>query len=377
VMKKFLASVCAAALIAGPAFAQQAGPQPFTPIATTTFPGKVQPDGSTITITAAGVISSSGGGSGCTVSGTVNQTVSNNGSSGCQSDATTITTGGTIVDPANGAASSPALLLTGAVATGSGTTSWPLLYVNPGSTATTTLSTSGTLIGAQAAGGFGGNLLDMQSGGTDEFKVAGNGTVTIGGSVTLGNNSGGSTLEISGRVFLSTPASATLQLGATDAASPVAQTLQVQNVVAGTSNTAGAAMLINGSKGTGTGVGGSITIQTASAGTTGSAQNALSPALTLDTTQFAILGSGTPTCGTGCASIAAGATNQRMVMTTGTAQTSAAVAFSKTLTTPPVCVATQQSATPVGMGFSAISTSGFTLTFLSALTAGVVDVICQ
>jgi hypothetical protein len=76
-------------------------------------------------------------------------------------------------------------------------------------------------------------------------------------------------------------AAANLRLGAADAAAPVAQTLSVQSVVAGTTNTAGANLTITGSQGTGTGAGGSIVFQVAPAGSTGTAQNALSTALTI------------------------------------------------------------------------------------------------
>jgi hypothetical protein len=79
-------------------------------------------------------------------------------------------------------------------------------------------------------------------------------------------------------------AAANLQLGAADAAAPVAQTLSVQSVVAGTSNTAGTNFTIDGSQGTGTGAGGSLIFRVAPAGSSGSAQNALSTALTIATT---------------------------------------------------------------------------------------------
>ena len=83
-------------------------------------------------------------------------------------------------------------------------------------------------------------------------------------------------------LFLTRRAAANLRLGAADAAAPVAQTLSVQSVVAGTTNTAGANLTITGSQGTGTGVGGSIIFQVAPAGSTGTAQNALATTLTLD-----------------------------------------------------------------------------------------------
>jgi len=82
-------------------------------------------------------------------------------------------------------------------------------------------------------------------------------------------------------VFLERVAATTLRHGAPDAASPVAQTVGVQNVVAGTSNTAGAAWTFAGSQGSGTGAGGSILFKTAPAGSTGSTQNSLVTALSI------------------------------------------------------------------------------------------------
>jgi len=77
-------------------------------------------------------------------------------------------------------------------------------------------------------------------------------------------------------------AAANIAFGTTDAASPVAQTLSVQNVVGGTSNTAGATWTLAGSRGTGTGAGGSIIFQTAPAGSSGTTQNTLSAAFTIN-----------------------------------------------------------------------------------------------
>jgi hypothetical protein len=74
---------------------------------------------------------------------------------------------------------------------------------------------------------------------------------------------------------------ATFRLGLADAATAVAQTLSVQSVVAGTSNTAGANFSINGSRGTGTGAGGSLLLRTAPAGSSGTAQNALVTAVAI------------------------------------------------------------------------------------------------
>lgn len=109
------------------------------------------------------------------------------------------------------------------------------------------------------------------------------------GNLSFTNSSGDNPLMLFGKnvgiggsdVILSRAAASTLQHGAADAASPVAQTIQVQSVVAGTTNAAGADLTINASRGTGTGAGGKIIFQVAPAGTTGSAQNALAAAVTI------------------------------------------------------------------------------------------------
>lgn len=108
------------------------------------------------------------------------------------------------------------------------------------------------------------------------------GTTDVNGGVTgrLLYDNGGTLGEA-----LLTYSAANLQLGAADAASPVAQLLSVQSVSTGTSNTAGVNLTIAGSKGTGTGIGGSIIFQTASAGASGSTPNALSNAWALDSNQ--------------------------------------------------------------------------------------------
>jgi len=87
-------------------------------------------------------------------------------------------------------------------------------------------------------------------------------------------------------LYLSRANTATLQLGAADAAAPVAQTLQVQSVVAGTSNTAGTNWTLKGSAGTGNAAGGSIIFQVAPAGSSGTAQNTYATALTVNSSGF-------------------------------------------------------------------------------------------
>lgn len=91
-------------------------------------------------------------------------------------------------------------------------------------------------------------------------------------------------------LFLERAGAANLRLGGPDAASPVAQTVSVQNVIAGTSNTAGANLTLSGSQGTGTGAGGSVIIRVAPAGSTGTSQNALADALTVTSDKSATFG---------------------------------------------------------------------------------------
>jgi len=165
-------------------------------------------------------------------------------------------------------------------------------------------------------------LMDLQKGSVSQFSVSKSGVVNATGSITgagISATSGGSgviqlsststygthmardyvvswgnnaTLNGSLDLIFGRRAAANLRFGAADAAAPVAQTLSVQSVVAGTTNTAGTALTITGSQGTGTGAGGTIIFQVAPAGSSGSAQNALATALTINADKSATFGSG-------------------------------------------------------------------------------------
>ena len=111
----------------------------------------------------------------------------------------------------------------------------------------------------------------------------------------LGMGPGGSTVR---DTFFGRAGAANSRFGAADAAAPIAQTISVQNVVTGTSNTAGANTTFMGSQGTGTGVGGSLIFQVAPAGLTGTAVNALATALTIDSTKLATFTGGITVAGT-------------------------------------------------------------------------------
>lgn len=159
-------------------------------------------------------------------------------------------------------------------------------------------------------------LIDLQNGGQTRFSVAKEGQAALIGP-TSSNFAGiylarqGEANSMFGFAFQNTSypavyfgpggatafdtnfgrvAARTIQLGAYDAAAALAYTLQVMNVSTGTSNTAGANFTINGSRGTGTGAGGSIIFQVAPAGTTSSTQNPLAAALTIYSNKTVVVG---------------------------------------------------------------------------------------
>lgn len=82
---------------------------------------------------------------------------------------------------------------------------------------------------------------------------------------------------------LTNPGSAdgTLQFGTADAAAPAAQTLKFQDVIAGTSNTAGVNATIQLPGSTGNAIGGSLLIQGTAAGGSGTGKNAQATVFTL------------------------------------------------------------------------------------------------
>lgn len=138
--------------------------------------------------------------------------------------------------------------------------------------------------------------------GTSNFggtTVSASGAFTFNNTLDFGNNATSRILNIrfgvSSDTVLSAPTAATLQLGNLDAASPISQTLRAQSVVGGTSNVAGVNTVIDLSAGTGTGIGGNLTINGAPHSTTGSTQNAPSPILTLNGDTLAATFSGTLT----------------------------------------------------------------------------------
>jgi hypothetical protein len=146
------------------------------------------------------------------------------------------------------------------------------------------------------ASASGSLLLDLQVGGSSKFSVSKAGSANaqdvfaasgVYAPTVIQITAAAGRFDIGGDVYLTRAAAASLRLGAADAAAPVAQTLGVQSVVAGTTNTAGTNFTIKGSAGTGTGAGGSLIFQVAPAGSSGTSQNAFATALTIDSTRLA------------------------------------------------------------------------------------------
>jgi hypothetical protein len=120
------------------------------------------------------------------VAGSTGQLVYNNagaysGLSGVTTDGTDVTLAGRFISSLNGAASAPPGTFTGTWFTGgTATTTKPQVLIEPTGTTSTAWSTSGTGLGVNAASGFSGRLLDLQTNGTSRAVVTGAGDVGIG-----------------------------------------------------------------------------------------------------------------------------------------------------------------------------------------------------
>ena len=171
---------------------------------------------------------------------------------------------GALINSTNGAASTPVVSLTGTTFTGgTATTTKPTLIVEPTGTTSTGWSTAGTLIGANAATGFTGNLIDLQLAGVSKFSVSSAGGITTPQLANTANQS-----SISGTIF------------ETDGNGPKVRSNGAQYTLA-TSN----GVFLYASAATPQGVG---------VGTLGLGSNASSPDVFLNRSAAANLGLGTP-----------------------------------------------------------------------------------
>ena len=117
------------------------------------------------------------------VAGSTGQVTYNN--AGAQAGLTSANIGSTgeINISLAGAASTPPVSFTGSWFTGgTATTTKPQLLIEPTGTTSTAWSTSGTGLGVNAASGFAGRLLDLQTNGTSRMVVQGDGKVGLGTS---------------------------------------------------------------------------------------------------------------------------------------------------------------------------------------------------
>ena len=110
-----------------------------------------------------------------------NASGANAGTSTITYDGTNVTLSGRFISSLNGAASAPPGAFTGTWFTGgTSTTTKPHFLCEPAGTTSTAWSTSGTGFGVNAASGFAGNLLDLQTNGTSFFRVNSSGGLTTG-----------------------------------------------------------------------------------------------------------------------------------------------------------------------------------------------------
>jgi hypothetical protein len=184
-------------------------------------------------------------------------------------------------------------IIAGSQGTGTGTAGAINLQIAPSSGTGNTpnalatilsLAETGVAISNPAAAAVGLSVEGAAAQSANLFDITSNG----GSAGDLFNLASDGTLTLQSYAILTAPSAANLQLGAADAAAPVAQTLKVQNVVTGTSDTAGATFIIAGSQGTGTGTAGAINLQIAPSSGTGSTPNSLATILSLAETGVAI-----------------------------------------------------------------------------------------
>lgn len=223
---------------------------------------------------------------------------------------------GTETNTGNGAASVSQVLWNGTVfAGGTATNTFPAMFVQPaGTTVATTWSTSGTGLGMNLASGFAGNFLDFRvAGGTTLFTVTSGGGVNVKSTLNMGTQAitavASLRLNANSDAQLTSPGTASVQLGASDAAVAVAQTLRVQSVVAGTAAANGANWTLIGSLPTGTGTSGDIIIQTGIKTGSGTTQGTATTALTIKGETQAVICTGSLTINASSAFIRGKATD--------------------------------------------------------------------
>lgn len=152
---------------------------------------------SKLSVTAAGVLTTASTINGATISGGTlsGGSVSGGSLSASAVNGLSVASGvisGQLAVSTNGAVSTPAEILTGTWYTGgTSTTTKPQLLIEPTGTTSNAWSTSGTGIGANAASGFAGNLIDLQVAASSKFSVSSAGAITAASTVNGATLSGG------------------------------------------------------------------------------------------------------------------------------------------------------------------------------------------
>lgn len=147
---------------------------------------------------------------------------------------------------------------------GTGPWSAPSLALGGASLSGNALAVTGT---AAISGAVTAASLALGGASLSGNALAVTGGVAVSTGLSIGSNllmtASAATIQMRNNLtILSSPANAVFQFGAADAASAVAQTLQVQNVVGGTSNVGGQSLTVIGSLPTGSGTPGDIIFKT-------------------------------------------------------------------------------------------------------------------
>lgn len=178
-------------------------------------------------------------------------------------DSDVMTTPGRIIATKNGALDAPTIAVNGTpISGGTATTTKPLVLLEHGGATSNAWSTSGTVLGINFPTGFTGNAIDIQRNAVSVLSWSTSTGWRFGSNVNL--TVSGATLSWTGlgNTILTSPAAATLQFGATDTASPVAQTLRAQGSRSGTdTNVGGGNLTIQAGTGTGTGTASSLILR--------------------------------------------------------------------------------------------------------------------
>lgn len=273
-----------------------------------------------------------------------------------------------------GAASTPAVTLSGAPFTGgSGTTTFPLFYLNSG-TAPTNFSTNGTVLGINAPSGFTGDLVNFEVNGTPIFSINGSSTLVQAGGI---NVTSGSASTVNGIQLQSANTPCIYANSSCKVSFGTANTTFNQNPIGSTAgsfllqttaSSSTAPTISPNRAGTTTGIGAQ-----ASGNMSMIVQGVEKGRWTTEGLQYKQATAPTVT-GTGSPTIATGSTDEAGEVTSGTTATSIVITFNLSHTNAPFCVVTPQS-TLVSFAYT-LSNTAITVT-QTATSSEKIDYRCS